>query len=64
MCQLYPDHMTSVGRGARMAMDECQHQLRWRRWNCSLSAEESSLFGTQTDAGMDKKPPLILHSID
>nr|CDI40101.1 WNT5 protein [Euperipatoides kanangrensis] len=45
MCQLYHDHMPSVGRGARMGIQECQWQFRHRRWNCSTVAGDMSVFG-------------------
>ena len=50
-CQLYPDHMPSVGRGARTAIAECQWQFRHRRWNCS-TVDDNSVFGRVIDSGM------------
>jgi len=50
-CQLYPDHMASVGRGARMAIAECQWQFRNRRWNCS-TVNDNSVFGPVIDRGI------------
>jgi len=50
-CQLYPDHMASVGRGARVAITECQWQFRHRRWNCS-TVNDNSVFGPVIDRGM------------
>ncbi|KAK7496186.1 hypothetical protein BaRGS_00012596 [Batillaria attramentaria] len=43
-CQLYHDHMPSIGRGAQMGIGECQWQFRFRRWNCS-TVDDSSVFG-------------------
>ena len=51
LCQLYPDHMASVARGARAGVAECQHQLDDRRWNCSTHDNDSSLFGPVLNAG-------------
>jgi len=51
-CQIYPDHMASVGRGARMAITECQWQFRHRRWNCS-TVNDNSVFGPVIDRGAD-----------
>ncbi|XP_023711781.1 protein Wnt-5b isoform X2 [Cryptotermes secundus] len=44
LCQLYQDHMSGVGRGARAGIAECQWQFRHRRWNCS-TAHDSTVFG-------------------
>ncbi|CAG0882679.1 unnamed protein product [Darwinula stevensoni] len=44
LCQLYQDHMSHVGRGARTGISECQHQFQYRRWNCS-TVHDSSVFG-------------------
>jgi len=49
-CQLYPDHMASVGRGAQTAIAECQWQFRHRRWNCS-TVDDNSVFGRVIDRG-------------
>ena len=49
-CQLYPDHMACVGRGAHMAITECQWQFRHRRWNCS-TVDDNSVFGPVIDRG-------------
>ena len=51
ICQLYPDHMTSVNTGVQLATDECRYQLEWRRWNCPMPAN-SSLVDVMADLGM------------
>lgn len=51
LCQLYQDHMSSVGRGARAGIAECQWQFRYRRWNCS-TVEDSTVFGPVLQIGM------------
>ncbi|CAJ0574524.1 unnamed protein product, partial [Mesorhabditis spiculigera] len=35
ICELFSDHMPAVGSGAHKAIQECQHQFRGHRWNCS-----------------------------
>ena len=50
LCQLYQDHMSSVGRGARAGIAECQWQFRYRRWNCS-TVEDSTVFGPVLQIG-------------
>jgi hypothetical protein len=52
LCQLYQDHMSSVGRGARAGIAECQWQFRYRRWNCS-TVEDSTVFGPVLQIGTD-----------
>ncbi|XP_018010477.1 protein Wnt-5a [Hyalella azteca] len=44
LCQLYQDHMGTVGRGAKTGIHECQWQFRHRRWNCS-TVDDSTVFG-------------------
>uniref|UniRef100_A0A2C9KAL8 Protein Wnt n=1 Tax=Biomphalaria glabrata TaxID=6526 RepID=A0A2C9KAL8_BIOGL len=44
LCTTYQDHMSSIGRGAKMGIGECQFQFRDRRWNCS-TVQDSSVFG-------------------
>ena len=50
-CQLYQDHMGSVGRGAHAAIAECQHQFKDRRWNCSAAALDHTLFSNVMKVG-------------
>ncbi|CAH1265625.1 protein Wnt-5b-like isoform X2 [Branchiostoma lanceolatum] len=50
LCNLYQDHMASVGIGARQGIEECQHQFRDRRWNCTTS-DEDSVFGRIVNIG-------------
>ena len=55
MCQLYEDHMKSVGRGIRLAVDECQWLFSNRRWNCTTSIHSgntsTTLFGNVIPTG-------------
>ncbi|XP_066245951.1 protein Wnt-2-like isoform X1 [Euwallacea similis] len=44
MCRSSPDAMVAIGDGIRMATDECKHQFRHHRWNCS-GIENPSSFG-------------------
>ena len=50
-CELYSDHMPSIGRGAQMGIGECQWQFRFRRWNCSTVDGDSSVFGPVLNIG-------------
>lgn len=60
LCQLYQDHMSSVGRGARAGIAECQWQFRYRRWNCS-TVEDSTVFGPVLQIG--SREAAFAHSI-
>nr|BDP28884.1 Wnt3 protein [Cladonema pacificum] len=45
MCYNFTDLIPSVAEGVRLSIDECQEQFRNRKWNCSVSEEENSVFG-------------------
>uniref|UniRef100_A0AC35EW13 Protein Wnt n=1 Tax=Panagrolaimus sp. PS1159 TaxID=55785 RepID=A0AC35EW13_9BILA len=38
-CELFEDHMPAVGNGAKKAIEECEHQFKDQRWNCSTPPE-------------------------
>lgn len=44
MCRKHPTLMTSVAKGAKDAVEECQIQFERRRWNCSAVPESGTLF--------------------
>ncbi|XP_078471612.1 proto-oncogene Wnt-3-like isoform X2 [Lampetra fluviatilis] len=37
--------MPSVAEGVRLGIQECQHQFRGRRWNCTTMTEGPAIFG-------------------
>ncbi|CAL1532388.1 unnamed protein product [Lymnaea stagnalis] len=43
LCKRHLELMDSVRAGAQMAIEECQAQFKYRRWNCST--ENDKLFG-------------------
>ncbi|RZF44644.1 hypothetical protein LSTR_LSTR000596 [Laodelphax striatellus] len=45
LCGLSGNILRAVGNGARMSIEECQHQFRMSRWNCSTFSNTTSVFG-------------------
>ncbi|EEB10365.1 protein Wnt-4 precursor, putative [Pediculus humanus corporis] len=45
LCSLSENILTAVSIGARMGIDECQHQFKNSRWNCSTFSNTTSIFG-------------------
>lgn len=44
--------MNSVKFGATVAVQECQHQFRYRKWNCTTEQfEKSPVFGNSANGG-------------
>lgn len=54
-----PGVLQAISRGVNMALQECQHQFRNRRWNCSTKnfLTSKNLFGKIVDRG--KATPLV-----
>ena len=50
ICRRNIEVMESVRYGAHIAIDECQHQFRNRRWNCS-TVDPVRLFGNVLKLG-------------
>lgn len=50
ICQSRPDAIIVIGEGAQMGIDECQHQFRFGRWNCSALGEKT-VFGQELRVG-------------
>lgn len=48
-----PGVLQAISRGVNMALQECQHQFRNRRWNCSTKnfLTGKNLFGKIVDRG-------------
>lgn len=45
LCRENPDVMVSIGKGAKLGVEECQRQFKDQRWNCSTVARDVSVFG-------------------
>lgn len=62
ICKRNIDVMNSVKSGASMAVSECQHQFRQRRWNCTtVQFERSPVFGNSANGGT--REAAFVHSI-
>ena len=51
-----PGVLVALVKGARLAINECQHQFRNRRWNCSTRnyLRGKNMFGKIVDRGKSK----------
>lgn len=45
LCVLSHKALQTVSRGAKLGIDECQHQFRTARWNCTTFSNIPSVFG-------------------
>ncbi|OXU28445.1 hypothetical protein TSAR_016735, partial [Trichomalopsis sarcophagae] len=46
ICVRSPPVLQAISAGARLAIEECQHQFRSARWNCTINPESSdNIFG-------------------
>uniref|UniRef100_A0A182PTW3 Protein Wnt n=1 Tax=Anopheles epiroticus TaxID=199890 RepID=A0A182PTW3_9DIPT len=50
LCAQHTSIMPAISRGARAAIQECKHQFRNRRWNCSL-VNDDTVFGPVSNIG-------------
>ncbi|TNN71894.1 Protein Wnt-7b [Liparis tanakae] len=46
LCQSRPDAIIIIGEGAQLGINECQHQFRSGRWNCSALGQRT-VFGQE-----------------
>uniref|UniRef100_A0AAG5CZH3 Protein Wnt n=1 Tax=Anopheles atroparvus TaxID=41427 RepID=A0AAG5CZH3_ANOAO len=50
LCAQHTSIMPAISRGARAAIQECKHQFRNRRWNCSI-VDDDTVFGPVSNIG-------------
>lgn len=63
VCKVHINAMDSVKYGATMAVSECQHQFRHRRWNCTtVQFDRSPVFGNQSTTRGTREAAFV-HSI-
>lgn len=52
--------MPSVAEGVKIGIQECQHQFRGRRWNCTTINDNLAIFGPVLDKGTFPKVVVVL----
>lgn len=52
LCRENPEVVVSIGKGAKLGVDECQNQFKDHRWNCSTVARGVSVFGKVMKKGI------------
>lgn len=50
VCQAHPNTIQSVSDGARKGIQQCQHQFRNERWNCTTK-DDRNVFGATLERG-------------
>ncbi|KAA0718818.1 Protein Wnt-3a [Triplophysa tibetana] len=61
-CRNYVEIMPSVAEGVKIGIQECQHQFRGRRWNCTTINDNLAIFGPVLDKGKNYKvSPYVFH---
>lgn len=48
MCMSNEKFMEVIANGARLGREECQHQFRHSRWNCTAPPNSTTLYGAVT----------------
>lgn len=54
-CRNYIEIMPSVAEGVKLGIQECQHQFRGRRWNCTTIKDSLAIFGPVLDKGKSSR---------
>ncbi|NXE70739.1 WNT3 protein, partial [Calcarius ornatus] len=65
-CRNYIEIMPSVAEGVKLGIQECQHQFRGRRWNCTTIDDSLAIFGPvldKVDKNLHFSPVDCVHSV-
>ena len=54
LCRENPNVMVSIGKGAKLGVEECQKQFKDQRWNCTTMERDVSVFGKVMKKGINK----------
>lgn len=52
LCRENPNVMVSIGKGAKLGVEECQKQFKDQRWNCTTMERDVSVFGKVMKKGI------------
>jgi hypothetical protein len=55
LCGLNQNVLQTVSKGAKIGIDECQHQFVMNRWNCTTFHNSTTVFGGVV--GIRELPP-------
>lgn len=58
-CRNYIEIMPSVAEGVKLGIQECQHQFRGRRWNCTTIDDSLAIFGPVLDKGKERSQRIV-----
>ncbi|XP_028968125.1 protein Wnt-4 [Galendromus occidentalis] len=61
ICSLSRITLETIGRGAQLGIEECQHQFRMSRWNCSTQQDDHRVFGKVL--GISSREKAFVHAI-
>lgn len=61
LCELYTDHISVIGKGAKIGIVECQWQFRHSQWNCSTVSNQT-VFGP-TITSLASRESAFVHAI-
>jgi hypothetical protein len=45
LCEKNAKFLELFARAAKLAIDECQHQFKYKRWNCTIHTDRPNVFG-------------------
>lgn len=55
LCELNHHILQAISKGAKLGIDECQHQFRRNRWNCTTFDDHPKIFGSVVESRSREK---------